>query len=150
MDLKKFNEIIDFAIAREKEAIEFYRDLQKEVKFDAQKDLLKGFEIMEQGHVDILENIRNTSFTNIKVPEVEDLKISNYVVEIEPTPEMTYQDIIVIAMKREEAAFNLYTAMSEKVGNDEIKKLFLKLASEEAKHKLHFENIYDKEILKDN
>jgi len=150
MDLKKFNEIIDFAIAREKEAIKFYQDLQNEVKFDAQKDLLKSFEIMEQGHVDILENIRNTSFDHIRVPEVEDLKISNYVVDIEPTPDMNYQDIIVMAMKREEAALNLYNAMSEKVGNDEIKKLFQKLASEEAKHKLHFENIYDKEILTDN
>ncbi len=150
MDLKKFNEIIDFAIAREKEAITFYRDLQKEVKFDAQKDLLKSFEDMEQGHVDILENIRNTTFDNIKVPEVDDLKISNYVVDMEPAPDMTYQDIIIMAMKREEAANKLYTAMAEKVGNEEIKKLFQKLASEEAKHKLHFEKIYDKEILTDN
>jgi rubrerythrin len=30
------------------------------------------------------------------------------------------------------------------------KQLFLKLASEEAKHKLHFEKIYDDEILKEN
>jgi rubrerythrin len=150
MDLKKFNEIIDFAIAREKEAINFYQGLQKEVKFDAQKDLLKSFEDMEQGHVDILESIRNMKFENIKVPEVDDLKIANYVVEIEPSPDMSYQDIIIMAMKREEAANKLYTAMAEKVGNAEIKKLFEKLASEEAKHKLHFEKIYDKEVLTDN
>lgn len=150
MDLKKFNEIIDFAVAREKEAIKFYQDLQNEVKFDAQKDLLKSFEDMEQGHVDILENIRNTKFENIKVPAVDDLKISNYVVDLEPSPDMSYQDIIVMAMKREEAANKLYTALAEQVGNDEIKKLFQKLASEEAKHKLHFEKIYDKEILTDN
>ena len=150
MDLKKFNEIIDFAIAREKEAIQFYQGLQKEVKFDAQKDLLKSFEDMEQGHVDILESIRNMKFENIKVPEVDDLKIANYVVEIEPSPDMSYQDIIIMAMKREEAANKLYTAMAEQVGNAEIKKLFEKLASEEAKHKLHFEKIYDKEVLTDN
>lgn len=150
MDLKKFNEIIDFAIAREKEAIKFYQDLQKEVKFDAQKDLLKSFEDMEQGHVDILEGIRNTKFENIKVPEVDDLKISNFVVDIEPSQDMSYQDIIILAMKREEAANKLYTAMAEQVGNGEIKTLFEKLASEEAKHKLHFEKIYDKEILTDN
>ena len=78
------------------------------------------------------------------------MKISNYVVDMEPAPDMTYQDIIIMAMKREEAANKLYTAMAEKVGNEEIKKLFQKLASEEAKHKLHFEKIYDKEILTDN
>lgn len=150
MDPKKFNEIIDYAVEREKEAIKFYQDLQSMAKFNSQKDLLKQFENMERGHVDILEKIRSTDFEDIKVPQVTDLMISNYVVDSKPTAEMTYQDIITIAMKKEQAAHELYTDMAGKVENEGVKKLFLKLAAEEAKHKLHFETIYDTEILKDN
>ena len=36
MNQDKFNEVIDFAIAREKEAVQFYFELQSEVKFRAQ------------------------------------------------------------------------------------------------------------------
>jgi rubrerythrin len=150
MDLKKFNEIIDYAIEREHEAIKFYQDLQNMAKFNAQKDLLKQFENMERGHVDILERIRSTDFEDIKVPQVTDLMISSYVVGSKPTAEMTYQDIITIAMKKEQAAHDLYTDMASKVENDDVKSLFLRLSAEEAKHKLHFETIYDTEILKDN
>ncbi|MCK5223120.1 MAG: rubrerythrin, partial [Candidatus Aminicenantes bacterium] len=61
-----------------------------------------------------------------------------------------YQDIITIAMKREEAAYRLYTQMSESISEPKIKKLFEKLAEEELKHKLHFEKIYDDEFFNEN
>jgi rubrerythrin len=150
MNSKKFDEIIDFAINREYDAMKFYQDMQGMVKFNSQKELLKDFEIMEKGHANILKNIRNTDFKEIEIPEIENLEISDYIVESKPTSDMSYQDIIILAMKREEASYRLYNDMADRVGNQNIKKLFLKLASEEAKHKLHFEKIYDKEILTEN
>jgi len=150
MNSKKFDEIIDFAINREYDAMKFYQDMQGMVKFNSQKELLKDFELMEQGHAEILKNIRNTDFKEIEIPEIENLEISDYIVESKPTSDMSYQDIIILAMKREEASYRLYNDMADRVGNQNIKKLFLKLASEEAKHKLHFEKIYDKEILTEN
>jgi len=41
----------------------------------------------------------------------------------------------------------IYTDLSEKNIDSNLKKLFLKLASEEAQHKLVFEKLYDDEIL---
>lgn len=150
MNSKKFDEIIDFAINREYDAMKFYQDMQGMVKFNSQKKLLKDFELMEEGHAEILKNIRNTDFKKIEIPEIENLLISDYIVESKPYLDMNYQDIIILAMKREEASYRLYNDMAARVGNQNIKKLFLKLASEEAKHKLHFEKIYDNEILTDN
>lgn len=150
MNSKKFDEIIDFAINREYEAMKFYQDMQGMVKFYSQKKLLKDFELMEKGHAEILKDIRNTDFNKIEIPEIENLEISDYIVESKPTSNMSYQDIIILAMKREEASYRLYNDMASRVGNQNIKKLFLKLASEEAKHKLHFEKIYDNEILTEN
>ncbi|MBN2460494.1 MAG: ferritin family protein [Candidatus Cloacimonetes bacterium] len=150
MTKEKFNEIIDFAVGREEEAVAFYQDLQGKAKFSAQVEMLREFENMERGHIVILENIRRKGYEGIKEKHVPDLKISDYIVSIEPSPGMTYQDILIMAMKREEKAHNLYNNMAGRFPGTDLEKLFHKLASEEAKHKLHFEKLYDEEVLRDN
>jgi rubrerythrin len=56
---------------------------------------------------------------------------------------MPYNEILLLAMKREEKALKLYTDFLEKADTDESKKLFKVLCQEEAKHKLALETIYD-------
>lgn len=148
----KFNEIIDFAIDREKEAVRFYQDLQKKAKFAQQLDMLKDLEQMEKGHIKILDGFRKKGAKKVKPKEkeIQDLQISDYLVEKEPTEDMDYQDILIIAMKREEASTKLYKDLAQKVGDEESQKLFERLSQEEAGHKLKFETLYDEEILKEN
>ena len=150
MTKEEFNEVVDFAIAGEKDAIKFYQELQEKVKFQAQIEMLKEFEDMEKGHVVILENIRNKGFEKIEIKEVTDLHISDYIVDTKPSEDMNYQDILIIAMKKEEKANKLYTEMANNFPGTELEQLFRKLAVEEAGHKLHFETLYDDEILKEN
>lgn len=150
MTQEKFNEIIDFAVAREKEAVAFYADLQEKTLFGAQKAMLKELEDMEKGHILMLENLRKKGFVNTDGKHVPDLKISDYIVAVEPSKNMTYQDILIIAMKREEASTKLYGEMSNRFAGTEVENIFSRLSSEEAAHKLKFEKLYDSEILKDN
>ncbi len=150
MSQEKFNEILSYAIERENEAAEFYRYMQDIVKFESQKELLKEYQLMEESHARALKTISESSIEEISISQVQNLKISDYVVEKQPTADMTYQDIITIAMKREESAYRLYTQMSESISEPKIKKLFEKLAEEELKHKLHFEKIYDDEFFNEN
>ena len=150
MTKEKFNEVINFAIAGEKEAIKFYQELQGKVKFQAQIEMLKEFEDMEKGHVVILENIRNKEFEKIEIKEITDLHISDYIVDVGPSEDMNYQDILIIAMKKEEKANKLYTEMANNFPGTELEQLFSRLAAEEAEHKLKFEKLYDDEILKEN
>lgn len=150
MDRKKFDEIIDFAVEREVDAIKFYQDLQKMVRFNSQRELLHEFEEMEKGHVETLEEIRGMELARIDVPRIQNLQISDYMVASPPTEDMNFEDIITIAMKREEAAQRLYTDMAGKVDDPQLQKLFLRLSAEEAKHKLYFETMYDDEVLADN
>jgi len=151
MDQGKFNSIIDFAIDREKEAVLFYQALQRNAKFNGMKDFLQELEKMEEGHIKVLQSIGKTDVSSMKIPQVDNMKISDYLVPVnKPVEEMDYQDIVITAMKREEASYNLYTSLSANFSDPDTKKLFEKLASEEAKHKLKFEEIYDNEVLKDN
>lgn len=150
MSLEKFNEIINFAVEREKEAVQFYSDLLNMTKFDSKKIILNSLVQMEKGHIEVLENIRKQEIAEVEIPKVQDLKISDYMVESKPTSDMSYQDILLTAMKREEASFNLYTDLANQMADANTKKVFEKLASEEAKHKNQFETIYEDEVLKEN
>jgi rubrerythrin len=147
MNREEFDRIIDYAIEREKEAVQFYHDLQDSAHFAERQKLLSNLEHMEEGHVIMLEGIRDQDLKQMLVPDVENLHLSDYLIQDEPEGELTYQDILIIAMKREESSNRLYSDMAEKTTDNDVKKLFQKLASEEAKHKLLFEKMYDEEIL---
>jgi rubrerythrin len=78
------------------------------------------------------------------------VKISDYLVEVGATEDISYQDALIVAMKRERAAFQLYTDMAAKVPDSHLKEVLQGLAKEEAKHKLFFESEYDERVLMDN
>jgi rubrerythrin len=89
---------------------------------------------------------------SFKMPDtkVKDLKIAEYLVDVKPTANMSYQDALILAMKKEKAAFRMYTKLAQQAEDPEVKALFFNLAQEESKHKLAFEIEYDDYILKDN
>lgn len=150
MNENNFKEIIDFAIELEWEAVRFYEDLQTKVKSDASKLFLKEMENMERGHVEILKQFSTEIFENYAPEKVTNLKISEFMVAPPAHEKMTYQDVIVTAMKKEEAANKLYLALCEEVDDENIKNVFQRLADEESKHKFHLETLYDEVILIEN
>ena len=78
------------------------------------------------------------------------MKIADYTVDVEPTPDMDYQAAITLAMKKEKKAFQLYIALAHLVDDATAQQMFTSLAQQEAKHKLRFELEYDDIVLKDN
>jgi rubrerythrin len=70
--------------------------------------------------------------------------------EVKPTPNMTYQEALIVAMANEKAAFKLYHDLAKQAENEEMKDVFVSLAQEESRHKLRFEIEYDEYILRDN
>ena len=150
MDIGKFNEIIDFAIEREDEAVKFYHKLLENADFFDLKEMLREFELMERGHITILEKLRQREVAGLKAVKVETLKISEYLVPPPILENMSFQDILITAMKREELSQRLYTDLASDIDDPEMQQVFEKLASEEARHKLKFERLYDDEILTEN
>ena len=63
---------------------------------------------------------------------------------------MDYQQALLLAMKKEKAAFKLYSALADRAPNAQLKDVFLGLAQEESKHKLRFEIEYDEYVLREN
>ena len=142
------DEILNFAIAGEKAANRFYLDLAAKMDNDAMKKVFEDFAAEEEKHKAILEDIKQGKV--IEFEEVSDLKIADYIVDVEARPDMEYQDALILAMKREQAACAMYNRMAAVTHNQETRDTFLMLAQEEAKHKLYFETEYDQVVLKEN
>jgi rubrerythrin len=141
------DELLDFAIDREQEAHDFYMDLAGRAERPDIKDLLTQLAREELRHRKKLEEIKSGSRSFPAAKDVTDLKISDYHVDVEPSGELSYEDALVLAMKREESAFNLYTDLAKLAGDEELKSIFVALAQEEAKHKLRFEMEYKETFL---
>ncbi|MHC4133195.1 MAG: ferritin family protein [Planctomycetota bacterium] len=151
--MEKFDSIeaiLDFAISEEKGAQKFYLELAQKVDNPAIKKALEDFAKEEAGHQAKLEKIKAGGKLQRSGEQVSDLKIADYLVDVEPSVDMDYQSVLTIAMKKEKAAFKLYSQLAAQTADPEIKEVFLSLAQEEAKHKLRFELEYDEEILKED
>jgi len=149
-NLRSVNEILDFAIKREEEAVKFYKGLTRKVDRLWMKETLADFAREEQGHKAKLRAVKKGKLLLSATEKVADLKISDYLVDVEPTRDMNYQQILILAMKKEKAAFKLYTDLAASTDSAELRVTLLSLANEEAKHKLRLEIEYDDYVMKEN
>jgi len=148
MDERKFKEIIRFAMDKESRANQFYLSAAQAAQLSGAKALFLDLAKEEEGHRRLLENLDMEKVSRSRIEKVPDLMISDYLMEIEFKPNLSYAEILRVAMKMEERSLKLYEDMKEKNTDEEIKKLFTFLANEEAKHKFRLEKIYDEEVLK--
>ena len=144
-----FVAVLDYAIDKEIEASQFYVNLAKQMKNPAMREVFEAFAKEELGHKAKLEAIKQGKEIQ-PVKNITDLRIADYTVDVEPAPDMSYQDALILDMKKEKAAFRLYLDLADQVENEDQKALFLSLAQEEAKHKLRFEIEYDNVMLHQN
>jgi rubrerythrin len=144
------DEILDFAIASEQGAVDLYSRLADNSRNSEIRDIFIQFAKEEMGHKAKLLKIKSEGIFEGRPSTVTDLKISDFMSEVEPTPNMDYRDALIFAMSNEKAAFRLYSSLAEQAPNEALKNIFHSLAQEEARHKLRFEVEYDEFVLRDN
>lgn len=147
MDLSNFKDILEFAISREEEAIASYGKMSELTQSPGLKELLLELQEEEKKHKSLLEGITNQKISSFVIKEVPDLKISDYLTEESPTEDMTFQDLLIFAAKKEQEAVELYSNLEENAEDDELKKLFQFLIQQEKTHKLKIEKEYDEHVL---
>ena len=151
-ELNSVDEILDFAIGEEQKASDFYTMLAGKMDKPAMKQIFEGFAKEELGHKAKLEAVKGGKKLISSSEKVADLKIGDYLIEVEEEDagKLDYQQALIIAMKKEKAAFRLYADLAGATNDAETKDLLLGLAQEEAKHKLRFEVEYDEFVLAEN
>ncbi|MBL6964713.1 MAG: ferritin family protein [Bacteroidetes bacterium] len=149
-DFNSIDEILDFAIQNEQNAVDFYTELAFSARSDDMKETFETFAQEEIGHKSRLMKIKTDGVFDLQEGEVLDLKISDYLVGTKSNENLSYEQALILAMKREKSAFRLYTKLAEQAPTNELKKIFSSLALEESRHKLRFEVEYDEYVLKEN
>jgi rubrerythrin len=144
-EFKSIDNILDFAIKREEESYQFYTEWSNKVRPEI-KPVFQQLAKEEVGHKEKLLEVKKgklREFLEKSKEKIADLKIGDYLIDVTPKPDLTFQEALIIAMKREKVSYKLYENFANRVDDENIKNLFLALAQEEAKHKLRIEIIYD-------
>ena len=134
--MKEFNsldDILDFAIESEQKAIDFYGEMATKASNDEMKQIFESFAIEEMGHKAKLMEIKHIGVVVTAEKNVKDLKMSDYIVKVQPSANMLYGDALILAMQREKAQFKLYSNLASRIDDPNMKQVFEMLAMEEAK-----------------
>ena len=144
MKEKKLGSLIDVAIEREDEAYGFYMGLCNRIEDESVKDTLKFLADEEQKHKEFLVNYREGHYgtDSLRLTDVVDYKIAEYLEEPDIKKDMDSKDIYLVAAHRELLSYNFYKALANLHPDGEAKKMFLKMANEEMKHKEKVEYLY--------
>jgi rubrerythrin len=148
MRLNSLDEILRFAIRKEADAAAFYRMAADR----SDPGIRKTFEELakeEEGHKKKLEGFDLKKIEQMELKEAKGLGLSEMLEDVPYSPDMSYADLLRMAIKNEEKSQKLYTSTSQIVTEPMLKKLLLILGQEESTHKERLEKIYDKEILKE-
>jgi len=146
---KSAEDILNFAINEEEGAAKFYTDLAEKMAVPAMRKVFQDFAKEEEGHKAKLEGVKKSGRLNSATEVVQDLQIVDYLVDVEPSGDLDYQQALILAMKKEKAAFKLYTDLAAAADEPHLRDLLLSIAQEEAKHKLRFEVEYDDHVFRE-
>ncbi|MDN3511028.1 MAG: ferritin family protein [Candidatus Jettenia sp. CY-1] len=147
MDVK---EIIKQAAEQENKAYKFYTNALKLVKDAASKVWIKELAEEELKHKEMLENFDASKIKKFKPEKIQDLHITEYLVDKDITEVKDFQDVLIVAMKKEQKSYNFYVSMAKSADNADIKKLCKILAQEELKHKHKLELYYDDIVFRED
>jgi rubrerythrin len=142
MSPDEFKKIISKAIGEEVAAFEFYNGVSEKTKDKNLKDLFKELAAEEGKHKRTLEGFLAMAPEKFHFAPAKDYKVADSV----PTPPLTLElkpiEGLVIAIKKELEAMQMYTQLAKTSADEEQKKIFLELASMERQHKSRLEDIY--------
>jgi rubrerythrin len=137
-------EILEFAIAREVEAHNFFMALADRVR---SPDIAKVFEDLakeELEHKAKLElELMKTGKALPATPKVTIPEHEYIMSDVDAALDMDYKDVLLLGIEKEEASFRTYVNLIPSVHDEESREVLLALAEEEVKHKLRFETEYE-------
>ncbi len=149
MEFSTIDDILEFALEKEDASYRFYKSASKASVNPSAKKFFEEMAEEEAAHKRFIQQLDRNKIARYKFRQVPDLKISEYLVDIQFREDMSYQEILVYSMKSEEKAYRLYAEAETMTDDPELKKLFLMLANEEKKHKFRLESLYDDNVLTD-
>lgn len=144
---RSFDDVVNFAIHQEEKSVDFYQHCAAKAKNPGLKEFFQELVEDQKKHLQMLKDLDPYGLEDFKLEQVEDLRISDYLIDVPLTEDMTYQEALTLAMKKQDKAHEFYASWKNKCIHEKTARVFEMLAQEELKHKRTLENKYDDEIL---
>ncbi|HOB18602.1 MAG TPA: ferritin family protein [Candidatus Methanoculleus thermohydrogenotrophicum] len=142
MDVEGYRSILSNAIDREIEAYTFYRTLQEKVRDENLKNLLDELAGEEIKHRKTLEAFLLKEPGELGFNTERDYKVADTLETPPLSADLKPIDGLVIAIRKELDAMQMYTQLAALSDDPEQRKLFESLAAMERGHKARLEDIY--------
>ena len=151
---------LTIALKKEEDSFAFYKNAEKTVLFKPLKGLFKDLAKQEVQHKNIIiKEMKKIEGGAKKVDTItkasgksksKDYGISKYLTPQNVKPSMGYQEALIVAMKREEGAVQLFDYLKTITTDKALQKTFDELYKWEVEHLKKLEEKYDEEILTEN
>ena len=142
MKTEDYQKIIANAIEREVEAYAFYRTVSEKVKDPGLKAIFTELAGEETKHRNYLQGILAKGKTAMHFSESADYRVTDSKASPALTPDMKPLDGLVLAIKKELDAMQMYQQLANANIDSEQKMVFQQLAAMEKGHKARLEDIY--------
>ena len=143
-------EILAFAIQREIDAAAGYATISATAATPALRQLADDLRGQEESHRRLLEGLTPEAVRELDASFVPDLHIVDALADEKLSGDMSLQDMLIFAAKKEAQAVALYESLARMAGASGHGRVFLFLAGQEREHKLKIEAEYEKQILQEN
>lgn len=142
MNAETFDKLMLRSIEQEIEARDFYREAARRVADTSVREIFEEMAQQEDHHREILETFRFNPTARVEFERVEDFGVAE---ETEMPPlsmDLSPADAFGLAMKKEQAALELYLKWASVTQDAELKRVYEELAEMERGHKARIEELF--------
>ena len=137
-----FEKIITSAIDAEVESYTFYKSVADRAKDKSLKTIFLDLAEDEKGHREYLQRVLTRGLKEMHFIDAPDYKVTDAFDEPELSVDMKPLDGLLLAIKKELQAAQMYTRLARASADAEQKMVFEQLANMEKGHKARLEDIY--------
>ncbi len=142
MKAEDARKIISLAIDREVESYSFYKSVSEKVEDPALKSTFKELAGEEKKHREFLQSFLTRDPKTMKFDAKADYKVVDALKTPKLSTDLKPLEGLVIAIKKELEAMQMYTQLANASKDTETQLLFGQLANMEKTHKARLEDIY--------
>jgi rubrerythrin len=142
MKPEDFEKIISSAIDSEVESYTFYKSVADRAKDKSLKTIFLDLAEDEKGHREYLQRVLTRGLKEMHFIDAPDYKVTDTLNEPELSVDMKPLDGLLLAIKKELQAAQMYSRLARVSADAEQKMVFEQLANMEKGHKARLEDIY--------
>ncbi len=142
MTPEEAKQIISNAIDDEVEAYTYYKNVSEKAQDASVKQVFDELAGEERQHREFLETFLSKPTSEFRFEPSKDYKVTDKLEAPKLTEDLKPKDGIVLAIKKEQLAMEMYTDLATLSTDAEQERLFSQLANMERGHKARLEDLY--------